>query len=110
MGVRAGLLCGSVDRSSDIMVRHCRVCGKEMESEDAVEKSWMWESSVCSKKCERERKKLREENHECISCGNELPTQYSWDNKKCPECLERDRNGQFYGIYATKFELESGRY
>lgn len=93
------------------MVRHCFVCGKEITKSNTM-KEWMFKKGVCSQKCDtKSRDKYREQRKEenrCIVCGKDLPPSFTWNNIKCPECAEKDKNSKFYGKYATEYELRVG--
>ena len=91
------------------MIRKCNTCDKKITPE-SVDKRWMYESGVCSYKCERQRKRQQREKWRkkniCRDCFDELPDR--WDYSRCPECLEKNRNYQFENIWATDAEIRNG--
>jgi len=92
------------------MSRTCRVCGNQF-NKDEVRPSH-YESYFCSSTCSaKQRKELREKHikeRKCRDCGDDLPPPYLWDDKRCPECLEKNRNYSFKGFWNTDAEIRNG--
>ena len=83
-----------------------------MEISDDAEKEYLYNRSLCSLECRnKDQSKRRQrwiDNERCINCGRDLPNSLIWNDIHCPECLERHRNKEFYGIYATDHEIRLG--
>ncbi len=72
------------------MTRHCRICGKDMESPDDAEKKYLYDSCLCSRECQNKYKNNRrnKEGH-CSNCGKKLPPDYEYE--MCENCRERKK-------------------
>ncbi len=72
------------------MTRHCRICGKDMESPDDAEKKYLYDVSFCSLECQNKYKNNRrnKEGH-CSDCGKELPPDCKY--KTCEKCHRKKR-------------------